>query len=241
MMTVTEIADKLVALCTAGKNEEAYKTLFADNAVAVEAHESGYETVQGLPDLLDKMHNMVKSWETIHSVQIGEPTIIGNYFAVGMAQDVTIKEHGRTGMSELAVYETKDGKIIKEQFFYSMDSDKNQVKAVADKLIALCRAGKNAEALKTLYADDCVGIEAAPAHYHETHGLNNIIENSKKYVENTISVNKLVITEPTIIGNYFAFGYAHDITTKDRGRHIERELCVYEVKAGKVVRENFFY
>ena len=239
MMTVTEIANKLVALCRAGKNEEALKTLFADNAVSVEA--DGKET-KGLDNLLVKLNNMMSSWEKVHSSIFNDPTIIGNYFAVGMGMDVTDKKYGRMGMTELAVYETKDGKIIKEQFFYSMGSDKTEVKAVADKLIALCRAGKNKEALDTLYDENCVGTEAAPANYHETHGLNAIKENTKKWAENTISVNKLIITEPTIIGsNHFAFGYAHDITTKDRGRHVERELCVYETKDGKVVKEHFFY
>jgi hypothetical protein len=34
--------------------------------------------------------------------------------------DVTYKEAGRMGMSEVAVYEVKDGKIIAEQFIYNM-------------------------------------------------------------------------------------------------------------------------
>ena len=240
-MTVKEIADQLFALCKAGKNEEAYKTLFADDAIGVEAHESGYEETKGLNNLIEKGKGMRSMWE-VHRLEIGEPAIVGNYFAVGMWQDVTeLKGGQRMGMSELCVYETKDGKIIKEQFFYSSHSDKPQVKAVADKLIALCREGKNAETLKTLYADNCVGVEAAIAHYHTTSGLANLIENSKKWAENIISVNKTVFTEPTIIGNYFAYGYAHDITDKTHGRHAERELCVLETKDGKIVREQYFY
>ena len=240
MMTVKEIADKLVALCRAGKYEEAQTTLYANDAVSVEAHESGYEETKGLNNIKEKGKKMMSMWE-VHRSEVGEPTIVGNYFAVGSWIDVTDKTYGRLGMSELGVYETKDGKIIKEQFFYGGHSDKAQVKAVADKLISLCKEGKNAEALKTLYADDCVGIEAAVAHYHTTSGLAKLIENSKKWAENIISVNKTVFTEPTIIGNYFVYGYAHDITDKTHGRHAERELCVLETKDGKIVREQYFY
>jgi ketosteroid isomerase-like protein len=241
MMTVKEIADKLVELCKVGKNEEAYKTLFAENAVGVEAHESGYAETKGLNNLIERGKGMSQMW-TVNKIEVGVPTIVGNYFAVGMGQDVTEKKDGhRIVMNELAVYETKDGKIIKEQFFYSKHSDKVQIKAVADKLVALCRAGKNDEAINTLYAENVVGFEAAVAHYHKTEGLANIKENSKKWAENLVTVHKTILTEPTIIGNYFAYGYAHDVEFKDRGRVAERELCVYEVKDGKVVREEFFY
>ena len=35
-----------------------------------------------------------------------------------MGMDVTMKGMGRQKMDELAVYEVKDGKIVKEQFFF---------------------------------------------------------------------------------------------------------------------------
>jgi hypothetical protein len=35
-----------------------------------------------------------------------------------MSFDATFKGGGRTKMDEICVYEVKDGKIVKEQFFY---------------------------------------------------------------------------------------------------------------------------
>jgi limonene-1,2-epoxide hydrolase len=35
-----------------------------------------------------------------------------------MGMDVTMKGAGRINMEEIAVYEVKDGKIVKEQFFF---------------------------------------------------------------------------------------------------------------------------
>ncbi|MHB8209355.1 SnoaL-like domain-containing protein [Mucilaginibacter sp.] len=51
---------------------------------------------------------------------MSDPLVTGNYFAVGMDMDVTYKQHGRVNMKEVAVYEEKDGKVVSEQFFYSM-------------------------------------------------------------------------------------------------------------------------
>ena len=45
----------------------------------------------------------------------------GNYFTVSMVLDATFKGRGRVNMEELCVYEVDDGKIITEQFFYSVD------------------------------------------------------------------------------------------------------------------------
>jgi len=44
--------------------------------------------------------------------------VAGNYISVAMGMDVTMKGMGRMNMDEIALYEVKDGKIVKEQFFY---------------------------------------------------------------------------------------------------------------------------
>ena len=56
--------------------------------------------------------------EEMHGGYSNEPQVAGNHFAVAMGMDVTMKGQGRTKMDEIAVYEVKDGKIVKEQFFY---------------------------------------------------------------------------------------------------------------------------
>ena len=42
----------------------------------------------------------------------------GRFFAVAMGMDCTMKGMGRQKMDEIALYEVKDGKIVREQFFY---------------------------------------------------------------------------------------------------------------------------
>ena len=45
---------------------------------------------------------------------------------------------------------------------------------------------------------------------------------------------------PLIAGDAFALTLAMDVTMKGRGRVKLEEVCVYEVKDGKVVSERFF-
>ena len=56
--------------------------------------------------------------EEMHSGYCSEPVVGGSYFSVAMGMDVTMKGVGRINMDEIAVYEVKDGKIVKEQFFF---------------------------------------------------------------------------------------------------------------------------
>lgn len=58
---------------------------------------------------------MVEEW---HSNEVSEPLVAENFIALTITPEVTMKGRGRQKLSELAVYEVKDGKIIKEQFFY---------------------------------------------------------------------------------------------------------------------------
>jgi len=56
--------------------------------------------------------------EEVHGGWASEPIVAGNFISVAMGMDVTMKGQGRMNMDEIALYEVKDGKIVKEQFFY---------------------------------------------------------------------------------------------------------------------------
>ena len=47
--------------------------------------------------------------------------------------------------------------------------------------------------------------------------------------------------DPVIGGNYFSFACMLDATMKGMGRVKFEEICVFQVKDGKVVSEQFFY
>jgi hypothetical protein len=56
--------------------------------------------------------------EEMHGGYSSKPLVAGKYFTVATGMDVTMKGAGRSKMDEVALYEVKDGKIVKEQFCY---------------------------------------------------------------------------------------------------------------------------
>jgi hypothetical protein len=118
-MTTKEIAKKLKKYCEQGKFEEAQKELFSKDAISIEPMAGGGfdKETRGLDAIIKKGYKWNEMVSATHSLEISEPIIAGNTFSLTMQMDVTTKDRGRTNMTELCVYQVKDGKIISEQFF----------------------------------------------------------------------------------------------------------------------------
>jgi len=118
-MTTQEVANRLVELCRKGQNAEAYQELFADHAVAIEPAGAPAERTEGLAAILEKGKQFEESLEELHGSYISDPLVAENFFSVAMGMDVTMKGMGRINMNEVAVYEVNNGKIVREQFFFT--------------------------------------------------------------------------------------------------------------------------
>ncbi len=95
--------------------------MYADNAVSIEPPEAasqGLQNAEGLDAIKKKAIEFNNMVEEIHGGFTSKPVVGGNFFSVAMGMDVTMKGAGRMNMDEIAVYEVKDGKIVKEQFFF---------------------------------------------------------------------------------------------------------------------------
>lgn len=119
MLTTFEIANRLKELCNKGEYETAQKELYADNIISIEPRESPLfeKETHGLQHIIDKGHKFETIVQEMHSTTISEPLVAGNIIAFTLTMDVTMKGQARQTMGELCVYEVKNGKIIKEQFF----------------------------------------------------------------------------------------------------------------------------
>lgn len=118
-MTIQEVADRFNELAQEGKFKQVQEELYADNAVSIEpANIPGLKSVEGLDAIRQKGEEFQESIEEMHGGYSKEPVIAGNHFSVAMGMDVTMKGMGRMKMDEIAVYEVRDGKIVKEQFFF---------------------------------------------------------------------------------------------------------------------------
>ncbi len=118
-MTTNEIAKRLAELCGKEEYETAQKELFADDATSIEPMESPMfaKETHGLQNIIEKGHKFETIVQEMHSTKVSEPLVTGNTIALTLTMDVTMKGRPRETMSELCVYEVKNGKIIKEQFF----------------------------------------------------------------------------------------------------------------------------
>lgn len=121
-MTTLEIGKQLVELCQAGKNTEAIQLLYSPDIVSVEAgsppgmqrESKGMEAILGKGKWWAENH-------TIHSAKVEGPFPHDDRFAARFTYDVTNKPSGqRFTMDEIALFTVKDGKIVREEFFYSM-------------------------------------------------------------------------------------------------------------------------
>ncbi len=118
-MTTQEVANRFHGLAQSGQWNEIQEELFANEAVSIEpANSPGLQTAEGLAAIKEKGRQFGESVEEVHGGYSNEPIVAGNHFSLAMGMDVTMKGMGRMKMDEIAVYEVKDGKIVKEQFFY---------------------------------------------------------------------------------------------------------------------------
>lgn len=120
-----KVATRLVDLCSTGKNIDAIRELYADNARHVEVM-GGFgcdRIMEGKATLLEKADKFAKT-TTIHNASCGKPVVNGDQFIVPMSLDCTSSEgpmaNQRMNMTETALYTVKNGKITEGKFFYSM-------------------------------------------------------------------------------------------------------------------------
>ena len=121
-MSGTEIGKKYVALVKENQHETILDTLFAKDAVSVEAGAPpGTErTAKGV----DAIRAKGKWWtdnHTVHKAEAFGPYPHDDRFAVRFVYDVTNKPSGkRFTMDEVGLFTVQNGKITREEFFYTM-------------------------------------------------------------------------------------------------------------------------
>lgn len=122
-MNTEQVAKRLVELCRDGNYTQAHEELFAQDAINIEMEglpEGAMSSATGLVAIKQKGRAFGEMLEAVHSNEVSEPVIAGNWFSVAATMDATMKGRGRTTMREICVYHVRDGKIDREQFFYDM-------------------------------------------------------------------------------------------------------------------------
>jgi len=117
-------------------------------------------------------------------------------------------------------------------------------KEIGTKLVGFCKEGKHVDAIRELYADDIVSVEAAapPGGDREAKGKEAILGKNQWWADNH-QVHGATVLGPFPHGDdRFAVHFDYDVTFKPENKRMQlSEIGLYTVKNGKVVREEFFY
>lgn len=121
-MTTQELATRYRDLMNERKFLEIQDTLYAEDVICQEMEKA---TAMGLA-IITRGKEAIKAKgiarratiETMHSYFCSEPLVAGEFFTVILRQDVTFKGKPRATPEELGIFQVKDGKVVKEQFFY---------------------------------------------------------------------------------------------------------------------------
>jgi ketosteroid isomerase-like protein len=125
MSETLAVGKKLVELCREGKMKEAMDQLYSPDIVSIEAGAppGGSAKVEGIAAVKGKG----EWWEAnheVHKAEVEGPYPHGDRFIVRFKYEVTGKAGPMAGkrftMDEAALYTVKDGKVVHEEFFYSM-------------------------------------------------------------------------------------------------------------------------
>lgn len=117
------------------------------------------------------------------------------------------------------------------------------LKTLANTLVEACRSGAEADLLTNHYHPDAVSVEAADfsGAGRETKGLEGIRGKHAWWADN-FEVQGGEVGGPYLHGDdKFAVTFAMDVIQKPSGeRSAMKEVAIYTVADGKIVREEFF-
>ena len=117
------------------------------------------------------------------------------------------------------------------------------VAEIANGLVALCREGKNLDAVNKYYADDIVSVESAsgPNMPAETKGIEAIRGKHHWWYENH-EIHGEEVNGPFVGDGQFAVEFKMDVTHKPSGKRFQMsEMALYTVRNGKIAHEHFYY
>jgi hypothetical protein len=115
--------------------------------------------------------------------------------------------------------------------------------AIADKVVANCISGNFLANYQELYADDVVAYEPRDSQLgeRETKGLAAVMARAAQFHEQIEKVLSKQVYPPVVAGNYFTFRLTQEFELKNIGYFKLDELCMFRVKDGKIVYEEYFY
>jgi hypothetical protein len=112
---------------------------------------------------------------------------------------------------------------------------------VANRMIELCRQGLVLQAQEELFADNVTSTEPAGSPNQSASGRAAVLAKGKGFASMIEERHDGYFGDPIVCGRFFSYTCMLDATMKGMGRMKLEEICLCEVKDGKVVAEVFYY
>jgi hypothetical protein len=115
------------------------------------------------------------------------------------------------------------------------------INEIAHRLVELLKEKKFLETQKELFDEDVVSQEPEEAKSRSVNGLESILLKENNFLKNIKQWKNFEVSEPIISKDFFSIRmFTEVVLLNDREVSID-EIIVYEVRHGKIVKEQFFY
>lgn len=117
------------------------------------------------------------------------------------------------------------------------------LKEIADELVAGCREHRELANLDKLYSEDAVSVEASDQGMGRESKGRDAIRGKHEWWEANMEMTGGSVSDPMLHGDdRFAVIFEAQGRDKSSGNTFDmKEIAVYHVACGKIVREEFFY
>lgn len=114
MTDVAQLDAELNEMVRTGKTLEAFERFYADDVVMIEND----EVFAGKEVNRKREQEFFDSIAEVHAAGLGASAVQGNISFCEQFFDATLKDGSRMKMEEVSVRTWKDGKVVKERFYY---------------------------------------------------------------------------------------------------------------------------
>lgn len=122
-----------------------------------------------------------------------------------------------------------------------MSDVSEDIRAIADDVVALANAGELDAIGEKYWDEDVVSIEAGEGPMAVTDGIEAVRGKSEWWV-GAHEVHSVEAHGPWVNGEQFTVRFVMDVTIKESGmRSTMDEIALYTLDSGKIIEERFFY
>ena len=119
-MTTEQVAQRYYKLIQQHQYEQIQDELYAPDAISIEPkNDSNLPlVVEGIEALRQKEGLFFSQVDEMHGSYVSDVVVSTFYFSMMTGMDVKMKGKARKKKEQICVFEVRNGKIVKEQFFY---------------------------------------------------------------------------------------------------------------------------